>query len=79
MRSDRKRAIRLYETRDQAEAAMMQAMKIAPPGDAKKFYIEERDKEPIRCLDFCTVQQQCEFGLAAETQWKAKHESKVED
>jgi hypothetical protein len=75
MRSDRKRAIRLYPSRDQAEAAMMQAMRIARPGDTKKFYIEERQAEPVRCLDFCGVQEQCEFGLEAETKWKEKHAS----
>jgi hypothetical protein len=53
MRTDRKRALRLYQNRDQAEAAMIQAMRICPPGDAKKFVIEERADEPVRCLDFC--------------------------
>jgi hypothetical protein len=71
-RHDRKRAIRLYSDRDQAEAAMLQAMKIAPPGDAKKFYIEERDAEPVRCLDFCAVQTYCDFGLEAELKFNEK-------
>lgn len=79
MRTDRKRAIRLYQNKDQAEAAMLHAMKIAPPGDSKKFYIEERAAEPVRCLDFCAVQLQCDFGEAAEKKWKEKHESKKED
>ncbi len=79
MRTDRKRAIRLYQNKDQAEAAMIQGMKAAPPGDAKKFFIEERAAEPVRCLDFCPVQLQCDFGLDAETKWKAKHETKSED
>ena len=78
MRTDRKRAIRLYQNRDQAEAAMMQGMKAAPPGDARKFFIEERAAEPVRCLDFCPVQLQCDFGMDAETKWKAKHEDKAE-
>jgi len=73
MRTDRKRAVKLCMSRDQAEAVMMHSMKIAPPGDAKKFYIEERAAEPVRCLDFCAVQLQCDFGLDAETKWKAKH------
>lgn len=73
MRHDRKRAIRLYTDRDQAEAAMMHAMRIAPPGDAKKFYIEERDAEPVRCLDFCAVQIYCDFGLEAEKKFNEKH------
>jgi hypothetical protein len=79
MRTDRKRALRLYQNRDQAEAALIHAAKIAPPGDAKKFYIEERAAEPVRCLDFCGVQLECDFGLEAEKKWKEKHASKTED
>jgi hypothetical protein len=76
MRTDRKRALRLYGDRDQAEAAMMHAMRIAPPGDAKKFYLEERDAEPVRCLDFCAVQIYCDFGTEAEKKWIEKHGSR---
>jgi len=65
MRHDRKRAVKLCMSRDQAEAVMMHHMKIAPPGDAKKFYIEERASEPVRCLDFCAVQLFCDFGVEA--------------
>jgi hypothetical protein len=72
-RHDRKRAIRLYSDKDQAEAAMMQAMKAAPPGDARKFYIEERDAEPVRCLDFCPVQTYCDFGVESEKRFNEKH------
>ena len=79
MRSDRKRAIKLCTSREQAEAVMMHGMKIAPPGDAKKFYIEERQAEPVRCLDFCAVQLQCDFGTEAETKWKEKHASTTND
>ena len=75
MRNDRKRAIKLFMDRDQAEAAMLQAMRAAPPGDSKKFYIEERQAEPVRCLDFCAVQTFCDFGIAAEEKWRTKHES----
>jgi hypothetical protein len=75
MRTDRKRALRLYQNRDQAEAALIQAARIAPPGDAKKFFIEERNAEPVRCLDFCGVQLQCDFGTEAEKKWKEKHKS----
>jgi hypothetical protein len=75
MRTDRKRALRLYQNKDQAEAALIHAAKIAPPGDAKKFYIEERAAEPVRCLDFCGVQLQCDFGTEAEKKWKEKHGS----
>lgn len=80
MRTDKKRAISggLCSTRDQAEAVMMHHMKICPPGDAKKYYIEERAAEPVRCLDFCEVQMQCDFGTEAERKWKEKHEKKEE-
>ncbi len=73
MRTDRKRALRLYQNKDQAEAAMLQAMRIAPPGDAKKFYVETRNAEPVRCLDFCPVQLVCDFGVEAEKKWNEKH------
>jgi hypothetical protein len=75
MRHDRKRAVKLCMSRDQAEAVMMHHMKISPPGDAKKFYIEERGAEPVRCLDFCAVQTFCDFGTEAEKKWKEKHDS----
>jgi hypothetical protein len=78
MRTDRKRAVRLCSDRDQAEAVMMQAMKIAPPGESKKFYIEERNAEPVRCLDFCPVQTFCDFGQEAEKKWEDKHKGKEE-
>lgn len=65
MRTDRKRAIKLCGSRDQAEAVMLHHMKIAPPGMASRFYIEERDAEPVRCLDFCAVQTYCDFGIEA--------------
>lgn len=73
MRTDRKRAIKLCMSRDQAEAVMMHSMKIAPPGDAKKFYIEERGAEPVRCLDFCAVQIYCDFGCEAQKKFNEKH------
>jgi len=79
MRTDRKRAFRLYDNRDQAEAAMMQQMKIAKPGDAPKFYIEERGAEPVRCLDFCEVQTFCDFGIEAEAKWKKKNEETTKE
>jgi hypothetical protein len=73
MRSDRKRAVRIFSNRDQAEAAMLQAMRAAPPGDSKKFFIEARQAEPVRCLDFCPVQTFCDFGLDVEKKWLEKH------
>jgi hypothetical protein len=78
MRTDRKRAIRLYMNRDQAEAAMLHAMKIAPPGDTKKFYIEERNAEPVRCLSFCGVQPFCDYGIQAELKFN-EHQTKDTD
>lgn len=73
MRTDRKRAIKLFMDKDQAEAAMIEAMKKAPPGDARKFYIETRQAEPVRCLDFCAVQTFCDFGTEAEKKWREKN------
>lgn len=73
MRTDRKRAIKLCDSRDMAEAVQMEAMKRARPGEAGKFYIEERGAEPVRCLDFCAVQMQCDFGVAAEKKWHEKN------
>lgn len=75
MRTDRKRAVKLCMSRDVAEGVMMHHMKIAPPGDAKKFYIEERGAEPVRCLDFCPVQTFCDFGISAEKTWNEKQKS----
>ena len=73
MRTDRKRAIKLFMDKDQAEAAMLQAMRAAPPGDSKKFFIETRQAEPVRCLDFCAVQMFCDFGTEAEKKWREKN------
>lgn len=80
MRTDRKRAVKLCMSRDQAEAVMMHHMKICPPGDAKKFYIEERGAEPVRCLDFCPVQTFCDFGEEASKKFneKMKHAEEKE-
>jgi hypothetical protein len=73
MRTDWKRAVKLCMSRDQAEAVMMHHMKICRPGDTKKFYIEERAAEPVRCLDFCAVQTFCDFGIEAEKKWTEKN------
>lgn len=69
MKKGVKRAYRLYATEDQAQAAMDWLIKGAKPGE--KFYIEERPKEPVRCLDFCPVQQFCDFGRKAVEEWKS--------
>jgi hypothetical protein len=73
MRTDRMRAVKLCMSRDQAEAVMMHHMRIAPPGDSKKFYIEERGAEPVRCLDFCPVQLFCDFGTNAEKKFNERN------
>src|SRR5215469_2759470 len=70
MHRDKKRAIKLCDNRDMAEAVMMEAMKRARPGEASRFYIEERGAEPVRCLDFCAVQIYCDFGTEAEKKWR---------
>ena len=77
MRTDRKRALKLFMNKDQAEAAMMEAMRFAPPGEAKKFFIETRHAEPVRCLDFCPVQTFCDFGVEAEKKWQEKNKEQT--
>ena len=72
MRHDRKRAVKLCDNRDMAEAVMMAEMKKAHPGDAKKYFIEERASEPVRCLDFCGVQPVCDFGRQAQLDFEKK-------
>ena len=64
MKRGAKRAIRLFENEDMAEAAAIQMGKAAPPG--QHFYVESRQAEPVRCLDFCAVQTYCDFGTAAQ-------------
>lgn len=66
----RKSALRLYDNPDQAEAALAQSERLARPGEV--FYIEERQAEPVRCLDFCPVQQFCDFGIEAQKKWREK-------
>lgn len=73
MRKDRKRAVKLCMSRDQAEAVMMEYMRNAPPWETKQYYIEERAAEPVRCLDFCEVQLFCDFGVEAEDKWQRKN------
>jgi len=75
MRRDRKNAIPggLCDSKDKAHAVMMHEMKRARPGDTGKYYIEKRNMEPRRCLDYCEVQTWCDFGTAAEKEWEKKH------
>jgi hypothetical protein len=68
MKKGNKRAIRLYDNKDQAEGVARFREASAKPGE--KFYIEERPTEPVRCLDFCPVQQWCDFGRKAAEQWR---------
>lgn len=75
MRKGRKAALSgsLSAERDRAEAFMAEAVRKAP-WEKDKFYIEERPAEPVRCLDFCPVQQWCEFGIEAAKKWRQNDE-----
>lgn len=73
MQKGRKRAIRLFSEFAQAEALFKMRTQSADPG--QKFYIEERPMEPVRCLDFCPVQQFCDFGKTAVEKWRKQNES----
>lgn len=64
----RKSALRLFDNSDQAQAALEQQERLRKPGES--FYIEERQAEPVRCLDFCPVQQFCDFGIEARKKWR---------
>jgi hypothetical protein len=68
MRKNRKSAIRLCDDEDKAEAMVKWYTDHARPGET--FYLEERPTEPVRCLDFCPVQQYCDFGIEAVAKWR---------
>lgn len=68
MKKGKKAAVRLCEDADKAHGMLDWYVERAGHGD--KFYIEERPTEPIRCLDFCPVQQYCDFGIAAVAKWR---------
>lgn len=68
MKRGRKSAVRLFFNRDQAEAALIGTRKGSKPGE--QFYLEDRPAEPVRCLDFCPVQQFCDFGREAVKKWR---------
>jgi hypothetical protein len=53
-----KRAVRLYDTEVQAEAALANR----PETDMKKYFIEPREGEETRCLHYCPVAAYCDFG-----------------
>src|SRR5262249_11397013 len=68
MQKGKKRAIRVFPHLPQAEALLKFREGSAQPG--QKFVIEERPTEPVRCLDFCPVQQFCDFGREAVKKWR---------
>lgn len=68
----RKSALRLFDNSDQAQAALEQSKTSANPGES--FFIEERQAEPVRCLDFCPVKEWCDFGREAEEKWRKNDE-----
>lgn len=74
-KKNRKSAIRLFDNLDQAEAALKQTQTNALPG--QQFYIEERQAEPVRCLDFCQVQQFCDFGREMAKKWRDNNEKET--
>ena len=71
MKKGQKRAIRLFVNHDQAWAALQQTEKYAKSWE--KFFLEERQVEPVRCLDYCPVQEWCDFGIAAMKKWRTKN------
>ena len=68
MKRNQKRAIKLYYNHDQAWAALQQAERTGKKWE--KFYLEERQVEPVRCLDYCPVWEWCDFGIAAHKKWR---------
>jgi hypothetical protein len=58
MKKGMKRAVRLYDTEPQAEAALANR----PETEMKKFFIEPREGEETRCLHYCQVAAYCDFG-----------------
>lgn len=74
-REGRKSAIRLYSDKDQAEGALLEAMKRKKPWE--KFYLQERQAEPRRCLDFCPVSQFCDYGIEVNKKWNEKEKNEV--
>lgn len=72
MQKGRKAAIRLFFTQDQAEAAMGEMERREIPG--RHYYVEERQAEPVRCLDYCPCQPFCDFGISAMKKWRENDE-----
>jgi hypothetical protein len=74
MRKGRKAALRLCDNKDQAEA-IAASYNSDTSRISGQHYIEERPCEPVRCLDFCPVQQYCDFGIAAVKRWREQDEA----
>lgn len=51
MKKGAKKAVKLYDTREEAEAA------VSDP----KHFVEPRNGEPVRCLNYCSVNKYCSF------------------
>jgi hypothetical protein len=75
MRKGRKGAIAggLCDNEDKAQAMVRHYNDHRRPGE-KVYYYEERPAEPVRCLDFCAVQQFCDFGIKAVKKWRKETE-----
>ncbi len=54
MKKGKKRAVKLYEDREQAEAALFNA--------GAGHSLEDRPGENVRCLNYCSVVAYCDFG-----------------
>jgi hypothetical protein len=74
MKKGRASAIRKYSSHDQAWAVLQECEKKAKPWEKGKYFLEERQSEPVRCLDFCPVKAVCQFGQEAKKKWKDKQE-----
>ncbi len=59
MKKGAKKAIKLYETSEQAEAAELNANPDRRPG---AYYVEGRPGEDTRCLFYCPVARFCDYG-----------------
>jgi hypothetical protein len=73
MKKGRKSAIKLYFNKDQAEAALNWCMEEGRRKPGESFYLEERQSEPVRCLDWCGVWQWCSFGIEARKKWREQN------
>jgi hypothetical protein len=60
MKDGNKKAIKLYDSQDEAESAMAEK--------GNNYYVQERPEENIKCLDYCACKHFCNFykGLVNE-------------